>query len=151
MIKATYGPEADADLSLFIRLNRSTQAIVRGIQRVLLAHDLSLTQFAVLEALFHKGQLTTGEIMRSVLTTGGNITIVLKNLERKGLITTCEDAKDRRRRTSRLTDTGEQVVIHAFPDQLAVIREKLAVLTDEEKRTVTELLLRIEQMEQEEK
>ena len=102
-MKASYGPMADVDLALFIRLNRSTQAIVRDIQKVLRRHDLSLAQFAVLEALFHKGSLTTGEIMRSILTTGGNITIVLRNLEKKGLIQTQEDPADRRRRSSQLT------------------------------------------------
>lgn len=149
-MKATYGTDADQDLSLFIRLNRSTQTMVRGIQRVLIHHDLSITQFAVLEALFHKGSLTTGEIMRSILTTGGNITIVLKNLERKGLISTCSDVKDRRRRTSRLTEAGEQVVVRAFPEQMAVIQEKLSGLTAQEKQTMTKLLLRIEQLDREE-
>lgn len=148
-MKATYGAEADLDLSLFVRMNRSTQAIVREIQRVLSQHELSLTQFAVLEALFHKGSLTTGEIMRSILTTGGNITIVLKNLERKGLIAVCEDPQDRRRRTGRLTEEGERILIEAFPDQLTVIRDKLKVLSEEEKKILIDLLYRIERKEQE--
>ena len=149
-MKASYGPMADVDLALFIRLNRSTQPIVRDIQKVLRRHDLSLAQFAVLEALFHKGSLTTGEIMRSILTTGGNITIVLRNLEKKGLIQTQEDPADRRRRSSQLTKEGEAVVIRAFPDQLAVIQEKLAVLTKEEKEKTTVCLRRVERAKEEE-
>lgn len=146
-MKSTYGMLADIDLSLFIRLSRCTQRIQREIQKVFSEYDLSLSQFAVLEILYHKGALSTGEIVKSILTTGGNITVVLRNLEKKGLIQTCEAENDRRIRLSALTKEGEQLVESVFPVHLERIQSVLGVLTPEEKQTVTKLLFRIERPE----
>src|ERR1039458_8296210 len=47
--------------------------------------NLTLTQFAVLEALYHLGPMSLSDIARKVLTTGGNLTMVVGNLEKLGL------------------------------------------------------------------
>lgn len=149
-MKATYGSEADIDLSLMIRLSRCTQFIQREIQKIFSEHDLSLTQFAVLEVLYHKGPLSTGEIIKSILTTGGNITVVLRNLEKKGLIHTCEEEHDRRVRRSSITKEGEVLIEKIFPVHMWKIQDVLSVLTPEEKTQVTELLLKVERSQRDE-
>ena len=47
---------------------------------------LGLTDFAVLEALLHKGPLTITEIHRKVLLALGSITAAVDRPEKKGLI-----------------------------------------------------------------
>ena len=68
-------PERDTDadraatLHLVIALGRSMQAIERGVQPHLRASGLGLTEFGVLEVLYHKGPLALGEIRDRILVT----------------------------------------------------------------------------------
>ena len=82
--------ETDADraatLQLIIALGRSMQAIERGIRPHLVECGLSLTEFAVLEVLYHKGALPLGEIRDRILVTGASTTYVVKKLEKRGLM-----------------------------------------------------------------
>src|SRR5687768_8723841 len=61
-------PERDADgdrtatLQLVIALSRTVQALERGVRPHLADCGLGLTEFAVLEVLYHKGALPLGEI-----------------------------------------------------------------------------------------
>ncbi len=57
---------------------------------------LTLTQFAVLEALYHLGPMSLSEIAGKVLTTGGNLTMVAGNLERDGLVKRQKSPEDGR-------------------------------------------------------
>ena len=80
-------------------LDRRTAAIARK-------YGLTLPQFAVLEALYHKGDLSVGELKESVLSTDGTIPVVTRHLKQQGLIVGTTDSKDRRRTIMTLTDKG---------------------------------------------
>jgi MarR family len=77
--------ETDADrvatLQLVIALGRSVQAVERGVRPHLAECGLGLTEFAVLEVLYHKGAMPLGEIRDRILVTGASTTYVVKKLE----------------------------------------------------------------------
>ena len=102
--------------------------------------DLTQTQFGVLDVLYSKGPMKIGELMDSILATSGNMTVVIRNMEKKGWVTrhTCPD--DKRAYLVSLTDVGRQVIEHALPLHMAKIEETFSVLTEEEQDQLIRLL-----------
>ena len=91
-----YVEKHEVNLKAVIALNRATNHLNRRAYAVFRRHGLTMMQFAVLEVLYHRGDLTVGEIIQKILTTGGNMTVVLKNLVKEGLITRCVAPTDNR-------------------------------------------------------
>src|SRR4051794_25482211 len=79
-------PDRAATLQLIIALGRALQALEQFVGPHLVQHGLSLTEFAVLEVLSHKGPLRLGEIRDRILLTGASTTYVVKKLEERGLM-----------------------------------------------------------------
>jgi hypothetical protein len=73
------GQERTATLQLVIALSRAFQALERAVRPHLTEHGLGLTEFAVLEVLYHKGVLPLGEIRDRILVTGASTTYVVKS------------------------------------------------------------------------
>ena len=69
-------------LATYVRLMRAANAARAHASRNLGDSGLTLTQFAVLEALYHLGAMSLSEIAAKVLTTGGNLTMLAGNQER---------------------------------------------------------------------
>ena len=93
-------PDANAErdraatLQLVIAIARSYQAIEQGVRPQLVGQGLTLTEFAVLEVLYHKGALPLGEIRDRILVTGASTTYVVKKLETRGLMRRRTSAED---------------------------------------------------------
>ncbi len=140
MEKQSYGEESDRNLRLWIRLSRGYLNINRELSAVVADYDLSLSQFAVLEALYHKGALCVGEIVEKILTTGGNITVVIKNLEKKGLVVSDRSAADKRVKLIQLTPEGRKLVAKAFEAHLICLNGLLEQVTPQEKDQLITLI-----------
>ncbi|SFR79774.1 DNA-binding transcriptional regulator, MarR family [Streptococcus equinus] len=110
--------------------------------------DLTQTQFAVLDVLYSKGAMKVGQLIDSILATSGNMTVVIRNMEKKGWVTrhTCPD--DKRAYLVSLTDVGRQVIEHALPLHMAKIEETFSVLTEEEQDQLIRLLKKFKPREQ---
>jgi MarR family 2-MHQ and catechol resistance regulon transcriptional repressor len=73
-------------LDTFIKLSRASESLdARLLHRNTLC-ELTLTQFAVMEALYHLGPMSQTELGAKLLKSGGNITLVLDNLEKHGYV-----------------------------------------------------------------
>jgi len=101
--------------------------------------DITPSQFAVLEALFHLGSMTQGEISTKVLKSGSNMTTVIDNLERDGYVQRERDAKDRRVINVHLTDTGKRKIEAVLPGHIAALVDEFSVLSASEQQTLAEL------------
>jgi MarR family 2-MHQ and catechol resistance regulon transcriptional repressor len=77
-----------------------------------------------------------------ILKSGGNITMVVDNLEKQGYVKR-ERGKDRRFYTILLTDNGKEVIEKIFPKQLAIILEEMSILTEEEQLELQRLCKQI--------
>jgi MarR family 2-MHQ and catechol resistance regulon transcriptional repressor len=137
-------PPAERDaLKLWVVLSRAYAAIGARAAADVARHDLTLAEFGVLEALYHKGRMLLGEVQRSLLVSSGGVTYLVDRLEARGLVRREACPEDRRARYAALTASGEALVHAAFPEHAAALRETLGALTRDEQREAARLLKRL--------
>ncbi|MGO4987485.1 MarR family winged helix-turn-helix transcriptional regulator [Gallicola sp. Sow4_E12] len=136
-MSVSYGKKEDTDLEFMINLSRAYLSVHRNICQVFTKHGLTSAQFAVLEILFHKGDLTVGQIVKSILTTSGNITVVIKNLEKDGLVTRKTSEEDRRVGIISITEEGRKLIENVFPEQLEAVMESFQPIEEENKKFIS--------------
>lgn len=102
-------------LDCYIKLMRASDTVAARIREQVAAFGLTESQFAVLEAVYHAGSLRATEIARKVLRSGANVTTVLDNLEKQGVLRRCECPNDRRAIHVKLTPEGEELMRRVFP------------------------------------
>lgn len=138
-----YNQEDKLDLSILIALSRSTQMIQRRSASILKDSGLTITQFEVLEALYHKGDMTINEIIESLLSTSGNMTVVLNNLEKEQLINRYVNPKDRRSALIAISEKGRSRVEEIFPPHLLDLKECFSIYSEDEKKQLLDLLKKL--------
>ncbi|HSL28924.1 MAG TPA: MarR family transcriptional regulator [Anaerolineales bacterium] len=126
-------------LDTFIKLTRCTNSLMNRLTQRNTISDLTFSQFAVLEALYHLGPLTQGDISAKVLKSGSNMTTVIDNLERDGLVRRERDANDRRIIHVHLTDAGSRKIDEVFPGHVAALVEEFSILSVTEQEMLGEL------------
>lgn len=126
-------------LDAFIKLMRASNSVASQLDRRLDEEGLTTTQFGVLETLFHLGPLCQRELGEKLLTSGGNITTVVDNLERRTLVQRVRSEEDRRFVSVHLTDQGRKLIADVFPRQLGRIVEALSALTPAEQEELGKL------------
>jgi len=123
-------------LDTFIKLTRCTNTVVARLAERNTIGDLTYSQFAVLEALYHLGSMTQGDISAKVLKSGSNMTTVIDNLERDGFVRRERDANDRRVIHVHLTEAGSSKVEAVLPGHVAALVEEFSVLSASEQETL---------------
>lgn len=118
-------------LNAFIKLQRAAESVSARIHAVL-PNGLTITQFGVLEALFHLGPLCQGELAEKLLKSGGNLTLVVDNLEKAGYVIRERDASDRRFVVVRLTEKGNGFIDALFPKVVAKVTNEMSALSSTE-------------------
>jgi len=141
--KNTYGELQDLNLKTLIALSRCTQNVHKREYKTIKEGGLTVSQFAVLEILFHKGDLKVSEIIDKILSTGGNMTVVIDNLVKVNLVKRCVDSKDRRVNLISITAEGRNLISEIFPKHLENINEIFSSLTSEEKENLISLLKKL--------
>ena len=126
-------------LDTFIKLTRCTNSVLARLAEKGTIGELTYSQFAVLEALYHLGHMSQGEISMKVLKSGSNMTTVIDNLERDGLVRRERDAKDRRVIHVHLTEAGTRKLEAVLPGHVAALIEEFSVLSASEQETLGEL------------
>ena len=124
------GNKAEARaLRTYVKLMRAAESVTARTHRHLSSTGLTISQFAVLEALYQLGPLSQREIGQKILRSSGNITMVIDNLEKSGLVRRERNEADRRFFIVHLTDKGYKLIDKIFPPHAAVIAEDLGALT----------------------
>jgi len=126
-------------LDTFIKLTRCTNSLLARLAERNTIGDLTYSQFAVLEALYHLGSLSQGEVGSKILKSTSNITTVIDNLERAGLVRRERDAEDRRVIHIHLTEAGSGKLEAVLPGHVAALVEEFSVLSASEQQTLGEL------------
>ena len=127
-------------MAVYISMSRVINTLRRENNKLILKHNLTLGQFAVMEALYSKGRLSTGEVMEKILSTSGNIPVIVKNLEKDGFITREQDESDKRRFILDLTDKGKDLMDEIVPENLKFMDELISLWDDEEKEELIILM-----------
>jgi MarR family 2-MHQ and catechol resistance regulon transcriptional repressor len=130
----------DLALKLTVVLGKAQAAVEAHAAAHTASHGLTLAEFAVLEALYHKGDLLLGELQRKIVVSTGGITYLVDRLERKGLVRRLECPSDRRARYASLTADGSSLIERIFPEHTEWLERAVAGLTQVEQRTAIALL-----------
>ncbi|MFC3932360.1 MarR family winged helix-turn-helix transcriptional regulator [Streptococcus dentapri] len=102
--------------------------------------DLTPAQFSVLDVLYAKGPMRIGELISSILSTSGNMTIVIKNMEKNGWIKREVSDDDGRVYIISITRKGRNIIEKALPAHIQAVEETFSILTPEEQEQLIGLL-----------
>lgn len=129
---------------VFLVLWKAASAVQTYAEKSISDLEMCGSDFAVLEALLHKGPLPVNEIGRKVLLTSGSITIAVDRLENKDLVERRSHGTDRRARIVHLTKAGRKLITRVYAEH-AVDMEQLASasLTKQERKMLIRLLKKI--------
>jgi MarR family transcriptional regulator, 2-MHQ and catechol-resistance regulon repressor len=134
------GTSIDRALKLWVVLSRAFAAVEAHAEADVTRHGLTLTEFGILEALYHKGPLLLGELQRKLLVSSGGMTYLVDQLDRKGLVERRECPGDRRARYAALTDAGEELITRIFPEHAQCMELAVSGLDAERQERLIELL-----------
>ena len=130
-------------LDSFIKLTRSVDSINSSINSVISGWGVTLSQFNVLDALYHLGPLSQKALADKLLKSGGNVTLVIDNLEKQKLVKRKKNKDDRRFMSINLTPQGESVIKEILPDVVSVIKKRMTSLTEKEHKALQDICKRI--------
>jgi MarR family 2-MHQ and catechol resistance regulon transcriptional repressor len=129
-------------LNTFVKLVRSTSSVCGDVHNHFLS-ELTVSQFGILEALYHLGPMAQKELATKILKSPGNITTIINNLERNGLVKRKVNKEDKRYYTIHLTNKGRSLIERLFPTHADVILNRISVLTETEQQTLGKLLKKL--------
>lgn len=137
---ASDSPEEVLALDLFIKLSRASDAVAGKIAKHLLGSGISPSQFGILDALYHTGPLSLGELAKKHLRSPNNITSVADTMERSGLVVRERQKHDRRLILVNLTDKGRETFESLWEEHARVVTETMSPLSANDQKVLADLL-----------
>ncbi len=126
-------------LEVYIKLSRAAEAVSLRINRHLKREKLTISQFGVLEALYHLGSMHQNQLAEKILKSNGNMTLVIDNLVKRRLVERERDPADRRCVIIHLTETGHNLIHDIFPRHVKTVVEEIGLLSLEEQAQLAAL------------
>jgi MarR family transcriptional regulator, 2-MHQ and catechol-resistance regulon repressor len=127
------GPERRVRaLNAFINLVRASDSVGARLSAKIEAQGLTPAQFGVLEAIYHLGPMCQKALAGKLLRSGGDVTVVVNNLEKRGWARRERQAEDRRMIQIRLRPEGRKLIERIFPQHAEDIAREFSVLEREE-------------------
>ena len=124
--------QAVTALNAFINLIRASDSLAGRLALQIESQGLTMGQFGVMEALFHLGPMCQKTLGEKLLRIGGNVTLVVDNLEKHGWVRRERQKKDRRMVTIRLTPRGQKLIAKVMPPHAEAVVKEMARLTPAE-------------------
>jgi MarR family transcriptional regulator, 2-MHQ and catechol-resistance regulon repressor len=124
--------QAVTALNAFINLIRASDSLAGRLALQIESQGLTMGQFGVMEALFHLGPMCQKTLGEKLLRSGGNVTLVVDNLEKHGWVRRERQKKDRRMVTIRLTPRGQKLIAKVMPPHAEAVVKEMARLTPAE-------------------
>ncbi|MGN9165364.1 MarR family winged helix-turn-helix transcriptional regulator [Tissierellaceae bacterium HCP3S3_D8] len=138
-------------LKIFIGMSRALNKINRTTNKIYKKYGLTSAQFAVLEALYHKGDLSIGEVQDKILSTSGTIPVIVRNLEREGLLVRNQDQTDKRKFILHITERGRELMDVVYPENEAIIISMINIWDKEEQQEILNYMKKFGGLEYEKK
>lgn len=126
-------------LNAYIKLQRAAETVTTRTTAHLATYDLTTSQFGILEALYHLGTLSQRDLAQKLLKSTGNISTVIKNLEKRGLIVRERNPDDTRYMEVCLSPAGKALLESFFDQHVAGIVAEMDALTAEEQDELARL------------
>lgn len=103
----------ESENRVLVAIRRIVHAVDRHSKTVEKAAGLTLPQFVVLAAVRVQGEVTSARLSAAVSLSPATVTLILDNLEARGLVERYRNREDRRVVHSRLTARGAEVLAKA--------------------------------------
>jgi MarR family transcriptional regulator, 2-MHQ and catechol-resistance regulon repressor len=142
-LAATSDEPTSSALKLWVVLARAYRSLLERARRDIEGRGLGMSEFAVLEALYHKGAMPLGMVSELILLTSGSTTYIADKLEKRGLLTRRAGQEDRRVVYAEITDAGRALIEGIFPGHAAAMRDVMNGLDPAEMRQAVALLKRL--------
>jgi len=123
-------------LNAYINFARAAGSLLGRMSLELDQKGLTMGQFGVLETLLHLGPMCQRTLGQKLLRSGGNITLVVDNLEKHGWVRREPQKDDRRMMVIHLTPQGRKLIEGVFPEHAQTIKREMSVLTQREQETL---------------
>jgi MarR family 2-MHQ and catechol resistance regulon transcriptional repressor len=130
-------------LDSYIKLMRAADTINSTVNLSLSKFGLTESQFNVLDALYHLGPLSQKELGYKLLKSGGNITMVIDNLERDAYVERRRGTEDRRIFSVHLTKKGKRRLEEILPVQVNFLTNEMNRLSKAEQIELQRLCKKI--------
>lgn len=132
-------PEERRALDAYVKFVRAYDTIDSRLRSALREEGLTVSQLGVLEALMHIGPMVQSELAEKLLTSPSNLTTVLDNLERDGMVRRQRSTEDRRQVEVSLTSDGRELIEDVFPSHAQRITRLFGALNPEEQEELGRL------------
>ena len=110
---------SDLDKNMAVKsmvvMRKAFRTIDAKVSETFKEFNLTPTQFGVMDILNAKGRMKIGELIDCMLATSGNMTVVIKNMEKKGWLIRKACQTDKRAFEIDLTDEGRRIIQAAIP------------------------------------
>jgi MarR family transcriptional regulator, 2-MHQ and catechol-resistance regulon repressor len=126
-------------LNAYINLVRASDSVFSRLSPTLEALGVTTPQFGILEAIYHLGPMCQKALAEKLLRSGGNVTVVVNNLEKRGWVRRVRHAEDRRMVQIHLTPRGHALIERIFPQHAAEIAKEMGTLEAEEQEILRRL------------
>lgn len=130
-------------LQLWITLSRAFGAVAAHAEADATRHGITLAEFGILEALYHKGPMLQGQLQEKILISSGGITWVVNRLVGRGLVRRRPCPDDRRARWAELTPAGTAFIREHFPAHARAMARATSGLTAAERAEAVTLLRKL--------
>lgn len=130
-------------LPLYIRLLRTSTQLEHLAKQDVVTYGLNITEFSVMELLYHQGRHTTQSVKEKILIASSSTTYVIDQLVKKGYVLREKNTEDKRVIELCLSTSGEQLMQEIFPKHAQTIRQKFDVLSIEEMKQLQTLLKKL--------
>ncbi len=136
-------PEERLALDTYIKLSRAIESLDSRVLHQHTLDDLTISQFGVLEVLYHLGSLSQSAIGAKLLKSGGNMTLVIDNLVKHGYVKRRRCENDRRVIWVDLTPSGRAKIQSVLPVHIAAIVAEMSILSADEQSALGRLLRKL--------
>jgi MarR family 2-MHQ and catechol resistance regulon transcriptional repressor len=126
-------------LNSYIKLIRSAESLSSKLSLMLSDYGLTESQFGALDSLYHLGPMKQKEIGKKILKSGGNITMVINNLEKRGMVERRKGEKDKRQFIIHLTSKGRKSFQELLPYITKKIKKHFEILDKDEQKELQRL------------
>lgn len=137
-------PHQEEALKTYIGLLRTANHLEHVAKQDVACYNLNITEFSVLELLFHKGPQTTQGIQERILIASSSTTYVIDQLMKKGYVVRQTNPNDRRVTDVAITSDGKKLMTKIFPMHAQRIDQIFSKISTDELHTLQQLLKRIE-------
>lgn len=134
---------SDVNLKLVIAMSRTYDSLFSEMEKNFKEFGLNISEFGVLEMLYHKGDQPVQKVAEKVLVTSGTITYVINKLEKKELVVRRKCTKDKRIYYVSLTEKGREFIAHIFPKHKCFLDDLFKDLSDDSKKQLIENLIKL--------